>query len=451
MHGFNGIPCNSKELKMIMSKQLLEGSSVSVNVPPALEGQSRVVLHGIQNGKRSSFEISDNILSKHILLVGGTGCGKTTLFYHFVSQLQGKMSSNDVMLIFDSKGDFYTRFYKGGQYVVGNSRQYRDKSLKWNIFKEILADGWNSVDYMLNSSEICRSLFEEKFHNTNNIFFPNAACQLLSAVLISVIREAEKNKSALQNMYNSELKALMEGCDAFMLQGIINTHPDMKSVSSYIAGKGGQSQGVMSELFSTVRELLVGVFAEKGGFSIRDFVRSKGKRVLYIEYDLSIGSVLTPIYRLLFDLALKEALGRSGNFGNVYLICDEFKLLPLLKHIEDGVNFGRSLGVKIIAGLQSIEQLYEIYDEKRGRNIAAGFSSVFAFKANDGTTRDYITNLFGKNMLLERYVSTDAQYIEEKRIGQVVEDWDMAGLQVGEAIVSLPFSKPFLFRFDMYH
>ena len=149
-------------------------------------------------------------------------------------------------------------------------------------------------------------------------------------------------------------------------------------------------------------------------------------------------------------MALKEALGRQNNQGNVYLICDEFKLLHHLQHIDDGVNFGRSLGVQIMAGLQSIEQLYEIYEESRGKNIAAGFSSIFAFKANDITTRDYICNLFGKNILLERYTSTGAQYVEEKRIGQVVEDWDMAKLQVGEAIVCLPFSNPFQFRFDIY-
>ena len=149
-------------------------------------------------------------------------------------------------------------------------------------------------------------------------------------------------------------------------------------------------------------------------------------------------------------MALKEALGRQNNQGNVYLICDEFKLLPHLQHIDDGVNFGRSLGVKIIAGLQSIEQLYEIYEESRGKNIAAGFSSIFAFKANDITTREYISNLFGKNIMLEQYVSTGAQYTEEKRIGQVVEDWDMSRLQVGEAIVCLPFSQPFPFRFELY-
>lgn len=421
-----------------------------MNRPPALGGKEKVILKGTHQGKTAAFGVDESILSKHMLFVGGTGCGKTNLFYHFVNQLQKNMTSNDVMIIFDSKGDFYSKFYRPDQYVIGNSRQYRDKSLKWNIFKEILADGWNGRDYMMNSSEICGTLFEERMKNTTNAFFPNAAKDLLSSVLVCLIREVSKDKSFVNNLYNSELRALLDGCDSKMLQGMLNSYPDMQSICSYIAGSGGQSQGVMAELFSVVREVFIGVFAAKGGFSMRNFVRTRGRKVLYIEYDLSIGSVLTPVYRLLFDMALKEALGRQNNQGNVYLICDEFKLLPHLQHIDDGVNFGRSLGVKIMAGLQSIEQLYEIYEESRGKNIAAGFSSIFAFKANDITTRDYICNLFGKNILLERYTSTGAQYVEEKRIGQVVEDWDMAKLQVGEAIVCLPFSNPFQFRFDIY-
>lgn len=185
-------------------------------------------------------------------------------------------------------------------------------------------------------------------------------------------------------------------------------------------------------------------------FSIRDFVRKKGGRTLFIEYDLSIGSVLTPIYSLLFDLALKEALGRTKTEGNVYLFCDEFKLLPRLEHIDDGVNFGRSLGVKIFAGLQSIEQLYEIYKLEKGRNIAAGFSSIYAFRANDTTTRNFVRDLFGKNIVLEQYRGLDNKYIEYRREGYTVEDWDLTNLKVGEAIVGLPFQKPFKFYFEMY-
>jgi type IV secretory pathway TraG/TraD family ATPase VirD4 len=203
-------------------------------------------------------------------------------------------------------------------------------------------------------------------------------------------------------------------------------------------------------MYSIIREILIGIFAEKGAFSMREFVRNKGNKTLFIEYDLSIGSMLTPVYRLMFDLALKEALGRNKPQGNVYLVCDEFKLLPHLRHIDDGVNFGRSLGVKVFAGVQSIEQLYEIYGQSRGKNIAAGFSSVYAFRANDVSTRDYITGLFGKNIVLEKYQRLDNQMIEEKRSGQAVEDWDMNSLRVGEAIVGLPFSQPFRFYFDVY-
>ena len=86
----------------------------------------------------------------------------------------------------------------------------------------------------------------------------------------------------------------------------------------------------------------------------------------------------------------------------------------------------------------------------RAQNIAAGFSSVYAFRANDSATRDFITGLFGKNIVLEKYQRLDNQMTEEKRNGQTVEDWEMIDLKVGEAIVGLPFSKPFRFYFEMY-
>ena len=44
----------------------------------------------------------------------------------------------------------------------------------------------------------------------------------------------------------------------------------------------------------------------------------------------------------------------------------------------------------------------------------------------------------------------DNRIIEEKRSGYTVEDWDLTDLKVGEAIVGLPFEKPFKFYFDMY-
>ena len=437
---------------MNISTRLLYGDSVSKNAPPDQTNGAQIKLPGTYAGKPSVFTLDEGVLSKHTMLIGGTGCGKTTLFYHFVSQIKRNMTNDDVMIIFDSKGDFHSKFYdKTTDYIIGNSKQYSSDSQYWNIYKEILADGWDERDFIINTQEICKSFFEEREKNTTNAFFPNAARDLLAAILICFVREGKKDPNIKREFfYNQKLKEFLDVSDKKMIRELLADSPDANSVLSYIAGDSAQSQGVISELYTIIREIFIGVFADKGKFSMREFVRKKGNKTLFLEYDLSIGSMLTPVYRLMFDLALKEALGRNKAQGNVYLIADEFKLLPHLRHIDDGVNFGRSLGVKVFAGVQSIEQLYEIYGQHRGHNIAAGFSSVYAFRANDTATRDFVSGLFGKNIILEQYQMLDNRIVEEKRNGQTVEDWDLISLNIGEAIVGLPFSQPFRFYFNMY-
>ena len=153
------------------------------------------------------------------------------------------------------------------------------------------------------------------------------------------------------------------------------------------------------------------------------------------------------MYRLLFDLALKEALGgRKLNRGNTYLIIDEFKLLPDLMHIDDGLNFGRSLGVKVCAGLQSINQLYDIYGENRGKVLAAGFMNSFCFQTFDMDSRNFIMERFGEkyeNIALHS-LSTP---VSVQRAGHVIEDWNILDLKVGQAFINLVGYKPFLYQF----
>lgn len=435
---------------MSTGKTVLYGSTLDKNALPPRAERPFVTLNGVFAGKRASFDLTEDTLSKHMMLIGGTGCGKSTLFYHLIHQIRAKMTEQDVMLIFDTKGDYYSRFACSGDALIGNSPQYYEHSARWNIFKEILADGWEDRQIRMNTMEICKALFSDR-NNAQNPFFPNAGRDLLTALIMHLIRVSQGDKQMMnQVLFNDALCNYLNNSTREDILSDLDQETDMAAVESYISDDGSQSQGVLSEMYSVIRDLFLGVFAEHGTFSIRNFVRKKGGRALFIEYDLAIGSVLTPVYKLLFDLALKEALGRTKSAGNVYLICDEFKLLPNLQHIDDGVNFGRSLGVKVIAGLQSIEQLTEIYGPSRGKNLAAGFSTTIAFRANDVSTRNFVSELHGKNFVLEQYRTLDNRYIEEKRSGCVVEDWDMNQLKVGEAIVGLPFAPPFKFYFDLY-
>lgn len=431
---------------MPISHEVIYGGLLEQNAP--LPDVPKAVIHvpGEFRGKKCSFGLTEEMLSKHILLVGGTGCGKTNLFYHIVQQIKAKLTHDDVVLVFDSKGDFYSKFFSKGDIVIGNSVQYRKISERWSIYEEIIADGKDAISVFQNTQEICKSLFADLIEkNNSNPFFPIAARDLFASIIIALIKNG-----VVPN--NEDIKEFIDSSSVETLRGLLGKHKDLASVASYIGGKSGsQAQGVLSEMYSVTRDVLTGVFADSGDFSMRKFIRQKGGKIAFIEYDLSIGEVLSPIYSLLFDLALKEALGRTASQGNVYLIVDELKLLPNLRHLEDGINFGRGLGVKILAGLQSIDQLNANYSNvTKAKNAVSGFSSVFAFHQNDYATREYISQLMGKNMILESFPEANGSNHYEKREGYVVEDWDLTSLAVGEAVVSLPSSAPFRFKFDIF-
>ena len=171
--------------------------------------------------------------------------------------------------------------------------------------------------------------------------------------------------------------------------------------------------------------------------------------MIFIEYDLSIGETLTPVYSLLFDLAIKEALSRKKTEGNVYFVVDEFRLLPNLNHIDDAVNFGRSMGVKFLIGLQNVEQITENYGSSRASSILSGFLTSICFRVNDRASLEFIQNLHGHNRKKEVYTASvqGRGVIENIRDAYVVEDWDIQRLETGEAIIGLPGKEPFKFHF----
>lgn len=192
---------------MPINHEVIYGNLLEQNVPPPDTPKSIVRVPGEFHGKATAFGLTEEMLSKHILLVGGTGSGKTNLFYHIVKQLKARMTSDDVMLIFDSKGDFHKKFYTKGDILIGNSAQYRKQSDRWNIYEEIIADGRDIVSISQNTQEICKSLFAELIEkNSSNPFFPIAARDLLASIIIALIQDGVvPNTDDLQSEQEMEM------------------------------------------------------------------------------------------------------------------------------------------------------------------------------------------------------------------------------------------------------
>ena len=68
--------------------QILSDNQVYHDASPILN------FNGLHNDTRASFSLGEDVLSKHLLMIGSTGCGKTNTFYHIISQLKSKMTKD---------------------------------------------------------------------------------------------------------------------------------------------------------------------------------------------------------------------------------------------------------------------------------------------------------------------------------------------------------------------
>ena len=432
---------------MVVRESTLFGSRLSENgIPPAISARA-ITICG--NGKQ--FALTQQNLSTHVLLLGATGSGKTNTILHIIKQLKQSLGQNDVMLVFDSKLDF-TEFHDADDYVISNHSLGSGNRVYWNAFMDIVADGWKKESISLNADEIAEVVFANQISNSSQPFFPAAARDIFAAIIKAMTYLGVSNPQyRIKNMNNQVLHQYLSSFNAAKLIEFLSGFPELNGVLKYVGdGHSDQALGVFAELQAATSRLFVKCFGSNGRFSVRKAERQRGGKTLFVEYDPSCGLTFQPIYRILVDLFLKEALSPAQNNGRVFLICDELKMLPYLNHFEDALNFGRSLGVSVIAGIQSMEQLYEVYGEYGGRNIASGFQNVLCFRTNNAASREYIKGLYGKNVCTYQYIDTAGKAQETIHEGSVVEDWDITTLSRGEAIVGLEGQKPFKFYIERF-
>lgn len=444
---------------MNRNEQILYGSSIKKNIVQHLKVAKDILVTYPGRSyfkKDDSFDLSVTNMNQHILLLGGSGCGKTNTFLFTIEALRQQLTEQDVMLIFDTKGEFYDKFHQPGDIVFGNSDSFRKQSATWNIFDEILIDGDDPVNIKMNAREIAASLFHGR-GSSQQPFFCNAARDIFMGILLHFIRSSQRDPEVWQQRLNNE--CLIDAFSTMKVKqylDIFNYYEDMHFMLSYFGdGTSNQALGVFGELHSMISEYFLGIVAEhkpENSISMRQFVRKRGGRAFFLEYDLAVGETLTPIYRLLVDQALKEGLGRAtNNNGRFFIIADEFKLLPKLQHIDDALNFGRGLGVYLMAGIQSIDQLYDIYGKEKGAVIASGFGSLIAYHTNDASSRSYISERLGSNVVVHSYLNNANDIpVTQERNGKTAEEWDQIALIPGMAIVSLNMFPPFVFRFAIY-
>lgn len=457
-----GTGSNQKINNGMYTKTILGHSIEDTPVPVWTADRSSNPFVAFQNPKTQKiFGINKDMLAYGLIAIGAPGTGKTNFLNMTLDRMLATMQPTDIIIIFDTKGDyletFGSRIPDSDKIVIGNGEAYRRVTFYHNIFAEVMPRGKDGkLVYTPESDEDALNLCEQLFQSMNSEtqpIFPTMAEQVVAAVMVYFMRTYwRKDQSKLNNKEfinffthstNDDLKKVFE----------LEYMSDQHSCIDYISGKGNQTQGVNSYVGSVLKKMFVGPFAQADPareFSMRDIIYSGKKKVVFIEYDLCKGKLLAPMYGLLIDRAFANALGgRQKMKTNKYFLLDEMLLLPKIEHMCDSLNFGRSLGVKVMCGLQNICGLEEQYGEAGAKNILSSFQNMIAFRTNDYDTRQFVINRLGENYQ-NFSLSVQQENLNLQREGHTVEDWNLLKLKNGEAVVSLAGEESFLFTMPLY-
>lgn len=323
-------------------------------------------------------------LDTGLLIVGAPGSGKTVMINTMVYQLD--FQPNFPVVFFDPKGDYHEEFGKENDVVL----KIQGSSHSWNIFSE--------AEQEEDFEEISAELFAAQHKD----FWLSSAQQLFAAILKVIWREA-KTQNKIPT--NADLIHLLNTKSNDEIYELLKGYEDLRSAAQYISPESGkQGSGVMSTLLTKVMEVFVGDFrrSDKTFFSVREYMRQPAGRVLFIEYDVTQGGRLGPIYRLLIDTAIKYAISRGTENFKKYFIIDEFQWIPYLQKYQALVNYGRSYQATTITGVQAIPQMNAIYGKETTQAILAGHKYQFIFRCGDPDTVRYARSKIGKAQLWQQ-------------------------------------------------
>lgn len=312
--------------------------------------------------------------SMHLLIVGTTGTGKSTLIRQLLSQLDKRRGRS---IIIDLNGEFVETFRKKGDLVFN---PLSPSSIKWNPLAEIT--NADDIRLVLKSTiSTGKNTEEETWRGYARSFLEEVMVRLLDAKTLTI----EKLRYYVTEAGDKEQAAfLLTGAQPYRLQA--NT---MTSTVKTISQDCIKSFG----LASAVSE-----------FSIREWVR-KGKGTIFITPRDLDRSVLAPLLNAFMNMAIAEAVSApKKRYLPLTLVIDELSSFEI-DNLTDVLEKGRKFGLLAVAGIQNIAQLQDKLGVLKAATVLSCFRTKVILNPGDTRTAEYMSKEIGSRTIDRRVVS----------------------------------------------
>ena len=308
----------------------------------------------------------------HVMLVGTTGTGKTTVLRNLVSQA---IERKDRCVIFDLTGHYVEAFYDPERDYILNLNDKRCET--WSVFNdcETQSEFVSAANALIPASHGSEGGFWERAART---LFVEMCVKLKSLGMTT-------NKALSDELLKASLKQIHERLKGTVADPL--TSPD--------AAKMAQS---IRAVLNTHGEALR--FLPEGGkpFSIKEWIKRDNDEasILFITAQYVHLDTSRELLTLWMNIAINTHMTlKHTRTLRTWFIFDELAALHQLPALERGMQTARSFGGAFVLGLHNFAGLRKAYGDDGAQNIISLANTSMMLRVKDRETAQECSDLIG--------------------------------------------------------
>lgn len=435
--------------------QEVEGTFVHHNPLPVLQGKCCAVLPVVCRGRRERLSLPEAALDKGLLMMGRPGMGKSTVIAALLRQLDQQMTSRDTLIVLDPKCEYYNAFGQEGDVRLGAGTNSAP-NVRWSLFKDLSAGVHTEGQLRQRCAMVAKNCLVT-LENMNQPFFteaPRAAAENLLYLALhcpAVLPGGQLcNEAFVAQVESGRYDHAIAAARKLQLPGVSGALEELL---------GRDDKANVTQL-SVRMELKVNVAASlkhfnRGAprsaslFSVVQAVRQRGGKRIFMQYDLSAGNTAAAATASILDLVVQTAFEQVG--GRVILALDEMPQLgPCFREtLAKASSVGRSYHLDLIAGVQSLAQMTEVYTETSAKALMNNFQTQMHFSTGDPDSEEYLQRQAG-DIVVERSHLVPGIGLHRGAMEKTsaLTDETLRAMNVGDCVLVQTGAKPCLVHFE---
>ena len=359
-------------------------------------------------------QISQALETRHTLLVGGSGGGKTTILWPILNQAQVR---GDRILLFDSKGDFTEKAPFGFSLLSPTDA----RSARWLLGHDILTN--------IDAAALTETLIPSAPGGDKEPMWTNGARALLLGVITDVQRRYGK-KWGFRTLAQAVAASL---ADFETLKNII-TRED-PAMLSLLGGEDAKApsrttMGFLVQVATSVRHVInLGVagadLSKNPGWAARAWLAGKTPPLAVVGFRDSARSLSQAWAASLIEQVTRQVGDMPDSAPQdrrIWLIVDEAPRAGRVPSITDALTTARSKGLRVVLGIQSLAQIREVYTRETATVWAGQTASKIICQTTAPEDQKWCSDLLGEREV-ERYTHQLSQQSYSDGGGQHSSSW----------------------------